>query len=269
MTLGVPGPELHSLPLFHRIAGQRVVVVGDGAMAAAKCRLIERAGGVCCTESEAGAVRLAFVALENGVDAAAAAARLKARGLLVNVADRPELCDFTLPSILERGEVLVAVSTGGASAGLAKHLRLRLEGLLPASLGALAAALKGARAAMRGRWPEAKERRRAIDDALSERGVLDPFAPGNADRVAAWLADSPRPEASQRVEITLVSGDPDDLTLGQARLLGMADVVIHDPEVPPAILARLRADAVVTTAEDGQAEAAGLVVRLRSSPASQ
>ena len=118
---------MHSLPLFHRIAGARVVVVGEGDMAAAKARLVERAGGVTCAETEAHHARLAFVALEDGRAAEAAALRLKRMGLLVNVADRPELCDFTLPSLLDRDPVLVAVSTGGASAGLAKHLRLRLE----------------------------------------------------------------------------------------------------------------------------------------------
>ena len=194
-------------------------------------------------------------------------ARLKARGLLVNVADRPELCDFTLPSILERGDVLVAVSTGGASAGLAKHLRLRLEALLPSSLGALANALKSAREAMRQRWPDAADRRRAIDSALSERAVLDPFARGSADNVAAWLADGPTPPAARSEEIVLTSADPDDLTLRQARLLGMADLVIHDPGVPPAILARLRADAVLTRGDDLQPANGGLILRLRNSPA--
>ena len=55
---------MHSLPLFHRIAGARVVVVGEGDMAAAKARLVERAGGVTCAETEAHHARLAFVALE-------------------------------------------------------------------------------------------------------------------------------------------------------------------------------------------------------------
>ncbi|MEG3597956.1 MAG: NAD(P)-dependent oxidoreductase, partial [Pseudomonadota bacterium] len=114
---------MHSLPLFHRIAGARVVVGGEGDMAAAKARLVERAGGVTCAETEAHHARLAFVALEDSRAAEAAALRLKRMGLLVNVADRPELCDFTLPSLLDRDPVLVAVSTGGASAGLAKHLR--------------------------------------------------------------------------------------------------------------------------------------------------
>ena len=136
---------MHSLPLFHRIAGRRVVVVGDGDMAGAKARLVERAGGIPCAETEAHHAALAFVALDNPRAAEAAALRLKRAGLLVNVADRPELCDFTLPSLLDRDPVLVAVSTGGASAGLAKHLRLRLEAILPQSLGALASTLSAAR----------------------------------------------------------------------------------------------------------------------------
>ena len=142
---------MHSLPLFHRIAGQPVIVLGDGAAAEAKARLVERAGGIVVGEGDL-AARLAFISKDAPE---AAAARLRARGVLVNVADRPELCDFTLPSVLERGPVVVAVSTGGASAGLAKALRLRLETLLPASLGTLAEALAAARGAMRGRWPRA------------------------------------------------------------------------------------------------------------------
>ena len=111
---------LHSLPLFHRLAGQPVIVLGEGEAAAAKRRLLERAGALVVDVDNSDA-RLAFVALD---EPEAAAAKLKARGLLVNVVDRPDLCDFTTPSLLERGPVLVAVSTGGVSAGLAKALRL-------------------------------------------------------------------------------------------------------------------------------------------------
>ena len=144
---------LNSLPLFHRVSGQRVVVLGDGDAADAKRRLVERAGGICCGEPEAHHARLAFVAIDDAKTGEAAAIRLRCKGLLVNVTDRPELCDFTVPSILDRDPVIVAVGTGGASAGLAKQLRLRLEGLLPPSLGALASALSDARDALRTRWP--------------------------------------------------------------------------------------------------------------------
>jgi len=234
-----------SLPLFHRVRGTRVVLVGEGAMAQAKRRLVERAGGSCCGETEAHHARLAFVALDDAREAEAAAARLKAKGLLVNVADRPELCDFTVPSILDRDPVLIAVGTGGASAGLTKHLRLRLERLLPGSLGALAEALGSARGALRARWPNPSERRRALDTALTEGGALDPLRGGDAGAVERWLATPGDPSSPPScVDIALASNDPDDLTLRQARLLGEADTVLHDADVAPAILDRARADAL-------------------------
>src|SRR3546814_2805968 len=51
---------------------------------------------------------------------------------------RPALCDFTTPAIVDRAPVTIAIGTGGASAGLAKAVRQRIEALLPARLGALA-----------------------------------------------------------------------------------------------------------------------------------
>lgn len=232
-----------SLPLFHSIAGQPVIVLGaegEGRAAAeAKRRLVERAGGIVVGEDDALA-RLAFVALD---DPEAAVARLKARGVLVNVVDRPELCDFTTPSILDRSPVLVAIGTGGASAGLAKALRLRLEALLPQSLGRFAMALGAARAKMRDRWPDGTARRRALDDALGEGGALDLLRDGSADRIGAWLEDG-QGEAGGTVEIRLRSDDPEDLTLREARLLGSADVVAYDDGVPALVLDRARADAV-------------------------
>ncbi|WP_379547723.1 NAD(P)-dependent oxidoreductase [Qipengyuania sp. DSG2-2] len=233
-----------SLPLFHRIKGLRVVVVSEGVMGEAKTRLVERAGGIPCSEAEAHHAHLAFVALEDDREAEAVALRLKRRGLLVNVADRPELCDFTTPSILDREPVLVAVSTSGASAGLAKHLRLRLERLLPPSLGSLAAALRDARDAMRGAWPDGDARRGAVDRALSEGGVLDPLGGADGDDVAQWIAAAGTGVTpAEIIEITLHSDDPDDLTLKQARLLGTCDTLLHDPAIPRAILDRSRADA--------------------------
>jgi len=231
---------MHSLPVFLKLQGRPVILLGDGDAAAAKRRLLERAGAIASAEDAEAS--LAIVAIEDEADAEAAAARLKARGILVNVPDRPRLCDFTLPAIVDRDPVLIAIGTGGASAGLAKTLRQRLEAMLPASLGRLALSLSDARAAIRGRWPGDADRRRAIDLALD--GPLDPLRHHEADEVAGWLAAPEEAPPGGLIAIVVRSDDPDDLTLAEARLLGRADHVFHSAAVHPDILTRARADAV-------------------------
>ncbi|HEX7823218.1 MAG TPA: siroheme synthase, partial [Sphingobium sp.] len=128
--------------------------------------------------------------------------------------------------------------------GLAKAVRQRIERMLPPGLGALADALDAAKAAIRTRWPDARDRRGALDTALSEGGALDPIANHDAAAVTGWLAAADT-SATARVEtVLLTSPDPDELTLRAARLLGEADIVLHDPAVTTAILDRARADAV-------------------------
>lgn len=261
---------MEALPLWHRIAGQPVIVLGEGDAAEAKRRLVARVGAAAVTELQEGidrGARLAFIAHNDAAMAEADAIRARCAGLLVNVVDRPALCDFTVPSLLERGPVLVAVGTGGVSAGLAKALRLRLEALLPPGLGALAQVLGAMRAALRARFPDAGDRRRALDEALAAGGPLDPLDPEAASRVAAWLANaSAAPVAA--VEIRVRSADPDDLTLREARLLGSADLLAHEADVPEAILLRARADAarLVLAPRQPAPEGQGLVVALRYQP---
>lgn len=227
------------LPLLMKLAGKPVILLGEGGPAEAKRRLLERAGAVVVTDAGADA-RLAIVAIEEEGVALAAIEGLRARGVLVNAVDRPALCDFTLPAIVDRAPVLVAISTGGASAGLAAALRQRIEGWLPAGLGALAGALGKARAAMRARWPEGDERRRALADALAPGGMLDPWR--DTANVDHWIEQGAAVQPGL-THLRLNSGDPDDLTLKQARALAMADRVCHHPDVPAAILDRARADA--------------------------
>lgn len=252
---------LHSLPLFHRLAGQPVVVLGDGEAAEAKRRLVERAGGHCVGEGDPQA-RLAFVALD---EPEAAVARLRAQGLLVNTVDRPELCDFTVPSILDRDPVLLAIGTGGASAGLAKAVRLRLEQLLPQGLGRLAAGLGAARRKLRERFPDAGERRRALDAALGNGGALDVLREHDDQAIDVWL-EGAAPDHAGVIEFTFSGHDADDLTLRQARWLGSADLVAHEPGVPAAVLDRARADAARQELGAGVslARCAGLTVIIRS-----
>jgi uroporphyrin-III C-methyltransferase/precorrin-2 dehydrogenase/sirohydrochlorin ferrochelatase len=234
---------MHSLPVFLRLEGRPVILIGEGEGADAKRRLLERAGARIV--SEKGEAALAIVATDQPD---AVVSRLRARGVLVNAVDRPDLCDFTLPAIVDRDPVLIAIGTGGASAGLAKALRQRLETIVPARLGALARALHAARDAIRRRWPDPAGRRRAIDAALAPGAVLDPCAEHDDDAVARWASARPSSDpapgpSTGYTTIRLRSSDPDDLTLREARLLGSADRIYHRPDVPPAILDRGRADA--------------------------
>lgn len=260
---------IDSLPLFHRIAGRPVVVTGLGEAAEAKRRLVERAGGQVVGDLAEGialGARIAFIAEEDEAAAREGVTQAQKAGLLVNAPDRPMLCDFTVPSILDRSPVLLAIGTGGASAGLAKQLRLRLEALLPQTLGALAQALLAARPALRARFPDAGERRQALDAALGQGGALDTLGDVGPERVAQWLSEADRP-VGETVEIALRSADPDDLTLREARLLGSADLLLHEEGVPAAILDRARADAgrrVIGVEERHEETVRGLLVILRA-----
>lgn len=217
---------LTALPIFVRLAGRPVMLIGSGEAADAKRRLLERAGAAIVGEEAQAA--LAIVAVENPEPIVA---RLRSRGMLVNTVDRPDLCDFTLPAIVERDPVLIAVGTGGVSAGLAAAIRQKLEAELPADLGETAKALHAARPELRARFPDIADRRRAIGAALAQGLGSDVVA-----RVGA-------PETARLERIALTSTDPDDLTLRQARALAQAERLYHLPTVPIAILNRARADA--------------------------
>lgn len=232
---------MHSLPVFVRLAGETVLVLGEGDAAAAKRRLVERAGGIV-TDDPATSARFAFVAIDERQETDVVATMLRARGMLVNVADRPELCDFTLPAIVDRDPVIVAIGTGGSSAGLAKALRQRIEAILPTRLGELAARLFGQRSEIKTRWPDADERRRAIDAGLGEGGLIDPLSENAVDHVAAWLTGAARSDDGVH-SIVVTSDDPDDLTVRSVRLLGQADEIWHQSGIAPQILNRGRADA--------------------------
>lgn len=252
---------MDQLPVFLNLRGMSVLLVGDGEAADAKRRLIESAGGLITDDPDT--ARIAFIAEDiNPADVAV----LHAQGLLVNVVDRPDLCDFTVPAIIDRSPVLVAVGTGGASATLAKALRERLEALLPAALGSLARSIRAARERVTDARPTPSGRRRFWDRLLAPGGTLDPLheVPDPAAKIEAALALSDT-DAAERHEIVLASDDPDDLTLRQLRLLSRADIIVHGNDVPAAILDRGRRDAVRLT-EDIIGDRPGLTVILRRAP---
>jgi len=258
---------MDNLPIFVALKGRDVVIVGDGEAAAAKARLVTAAGGTVVGEG-APAPALAFVALDDEAEARAAAARLRARGLLVNVVDRPAMSDFLMGSIIDRSPVVVAISTGGASASLARALRGRLEALLPASLGRLATAIAAVRAAAAVQHPTIADRRRLWERALAEGAALDPLRP-IADPTAAVAAAVAGASAGRdEVRVIAVAGpDPGELTLNQLAALGRCDTLVVEAGVPAAIVDRSRRDAARLDALPAPPPA-GLTVVLRAAQAS-
>jgi len=265
----VENRAMKQLPLFVNLAGRNVVLFGEGPEADAKRRLIERAGGIAvpdCPREICQCARVAFVAIESVAEAEIEATRLRGKGMLVNVVDQPALCDFTTPAIVDRDPVLIAVSTGGASAGMAKAIRQRLEALLPQSLGKLAAAMLSKRSAIKARWQSSSDRRRAIDSAMMRGGALDPFADHEENAVDNWIATEQSPQANGLHIVDLISLRPDDLTLRAARLLGEADIVHYDADIPAAIVDRARADAERREGPPPEELPEGLIVYLRLPP---
>ncbi len=251
---------METLPLFVALRGREVIVLGDGEAAAAKARLVVAAGGIVAGEDAAAPV-LAFVGIDDEAGALAAAQRLKARGLLVNVVDRPAHSDFLMGSIIDRSPVVVVVSTGGGSASLARALRGRLEALLPASLGALASAIAGARRAAAAAHPTVADRRRLWEAALAPGAPLDPLAGQTAPAAAvAAVVAGATPAAETRTVTIMVTDDPGDLTLNQLALLGRCDALRVGPGVAGPIVDRARRDAMRLAI--GDAAPVGLTIEL-------
>jgi uroporphyrin-III C-methyltransferase/precorrin-2 dehydrogenase/sirohydrochlorin ferrochelatase len=254
---------METLPLFHRLAGRPVLLVGDGDGLEQRRRLLEQAGATPVPDAEAENARLAFVA---GVaDPEAVAAGLRARGFLVNVADRPDLCDFFVPAIVDRSPVVLAVGTAGASASLARALRERLEAWAPAGLGALAGAIRIARDNAAGRIPGAAERRRFWAAALAPGAVLDPLADHPDASAAVARALERTNSAAPRVRHVRIPPGPfaeEELSLAAIRAISSADTVIHDADVPAAVLAFARRDARMMVGPALPEDAAGQVVRV-------
>lgn len=258
---GIPA-VMDSLPLFLTIRDREVIVLGDGEAAAAKSRLVAAAGGVVCDESARTPV-LAFVGIDDEAEALAAAVRLRGRGLLVNVVDRPAASDFLMGAIIDRSPVVVAVSTGGVTASLSRALRGRLEALLPASLGPLTRAIGAARGAASARHPTVADRRRLWERALADGGTLDPLRPiERPDAAVAAAIEGSSAAANETRVIAVRSADPGDLTLNELALLGRCDALLVEGDVPAAVVDRARRDAVRLAALPDQLPQ-GLTVVLR------
>ncbi len=240
-------------PAAFPLAGLTIAVAGEGEAADAKARLFEGSPAtvVRIAAAEAGrreayaGARLAFVAAP-GSAAAEAAAAARAAGALVNVVDRPELCDFNTPAIVDRGSVVAAIATGGAAPLLAAELRREIEARWPAGLGGAATLLCMLQDEVRAALPGLADRRAWL------RRLLDGAAPGlaiagelDAALALARLSLSGR-SASGRLSLLVPPSSPDLLSLRALQALSRADRLVVAEGVAVELVALARRDAPVS-----------------------
>ncbi len=251
-TLVVGGNELAARKASLLLsAGARVTVVSPQALAPSWSDL-SRAEAVTHLQAEFAIDQLdgksIVIAASGDADLDQTVSEMaRARGIPVNVPDRPGLCSFILPSIIDRSPVVVAVSSGGEAPVLSRLLRARLETLVPAAYGRLASLAGRCRERVRGAIDRGDERRKFWEKVFLSPVAELVFAGREAEaeaRLDAMLADSAA--MPERGEVYLVGagpGNPDLLTFRALRLMQQADVVVYDRLVSPAIVDMCRRDA--------------------------
>lgn len=243
---------MDTFPAFYPLAGATVAIAGSGEAAEAKLRLfasspaaIRRLEGAAAFRPEAYAgASLAFIASADDAFAETAAAAARAAHVPVNVTDRPALCDFTTPAVIDRGEVVAAIGTGGASPMLATLLRHDIEARVPEGAGRVAALFGAMQDEVRAALPEVHRRRAFLRAALSgpaARAAQSGDMAGATALLRKALADD-APAAGQ-VQYIDARGPADLLTLKAARALAAADVLVCDPGAHEEVLGLARRDA--------------------------
>ena len=262
-------------PAFYPLAGRRVGLAGEGEGLAARLRLLSGSpaelvvfdpASAVAAESWAG-MALGFVALPDPDLASRIAAAVRAAGVPVNVMDRPALCDFTVPALIDRGALVAAFGTGGASPLVAARLRAELEPRVPEGLGRLARFLDDHKAELRRRWPDPGARR-VVLSGLLEGPVAAAVLEGRPeaelrDLLSLALEGAARPAG--RLFALPQSTPADLLSLRALQVLSSTDVLVVEPGGCGDVAALARREARrLPPAEAGPGEVAALLAEGRT-----
>jgi uroporphyrin-III C-methyltransferase/precorrin-2 dehydrogenase/sirohydrochlorin ferrochelatase len=269
---------MRHLPLFAALDERECLVVGGGAMAERRARLLLEAGArvtvlapeisaeiealasevdrltIWREKFDAGIVEAYWLVVAATGDpdvnaTVAAAAELAKR--FCNVVDDPERCSFIMPAIVDRDPVTIAISSGGASPVLSRWVKGLVESLLPQRLGALAALAGAWRERVRAALPDPDRRRRFWERVVSGRVAEQCFAGAfeAAEDTLRRAVDTERSGRAARAEpgeawlVGAGPGRPDLITLRGRQLLAAADVVLYDRLASPELLKFARREA--------------------------
>ena len=267
--------RLARLPVFYALDGKRAIVAGGNAGAAWKAELLSAAGATVdvfaremseemravAVEAPNGAISLqarnwheadldgaamAVGAFEDEAEAGRFAAAARARGVPVNIVDKPAFCDFAFGSIVNRSPLVIGISTDGAAPIFGQAIRAKLEALIPAGFARWAEAAKDWRRSVQTSGLSFAGRRR-FWQLFTVRAVTNPNQnPGGADFESLLAKTRGEGTSVDRGSVTLVGAGPGDsefLTLRAVRALQSADVILIDDLVSPEVLDFARREA--------------------------
>ena len=258
------------MPIFIRLAGERVLVAGGGVEARRKVdRLLKHGARIQVVAPELESTlseyvsqrriklrrsipaenpgfRLVIVAATDAALRGQALAFARSHGIPVNAVDDPDNCTAILPAIVDRAPITIAIGSGGTAPELARMIRSRIEALLPTTLGPLAELASMLKDSIRSRFPALPRRRHFLGWLFRGQPAeaMQAGYPVRARRLAEQaLRDD---DFDTRGSVALVGagpGDPELLTVKALRLIQEADVIIHDALVDPRVLDYARRDA--------------------------
>ena len=254
-------------PVFLELEGRRVVVIGTTAVREGKVEgLLAGGASEVVVLAEQPARRLdaleadprvrierrawhpsdlddTFLCVASSDDTeerAAIAAAARARGVLANVMDDIPNCDWAAPAIVRRGELVVAISTGGASPALAKKLRMQLSDMFGEEWAELLRVLRVVREETSPLLPDLGDRATrwsaALDPAEASTLIREGRAGDLHDRLTDRLLGNERVETGVVYLVGAGPGDPKLITVRGAEVLRLADVVIYDRLASPQLL---------------------------------
>ncbi len=260
------------LPLFFDLKRKQCLIVGGGAIATRKARLLHKAlatifvvsptiedellelvgkSGGAHIVSEYDAVHIEHkVLVISATDDQSLNQRVAndchEKSLPVNVVDNPALCSVIMPAIIDRSPLIVGVTSGGESPVLARRLRTQLESSIPSAYGELGKVAAEFRHQVKQTFQSEDERRR-FWEAVLNGDIAENVLSGNMEQARSDMQKKiDEKDCDTHGEVYLVGagpGDPDLLTFKALRLMQKAEIVLYDRLVSPAIVDMVRRDA--------------------------
>ena len=265
---------MQALPIFINITNRHCVVIGGGDVATRKVASLLKANAAVCLISpeicdelaELAATQkinyiplsysaaeqlhgacLVIAATDDNAVNTAVSNDAQALNIPVNVVDSPALCTFTMASIVDRSPIVIAISSEGNAPVLARYIRTKIETMLPAGYGRIAAIAGEFREQVKAKFASTQQRR-IFWEGILQGPIVERILSGQEAVARKALDDalSDTAKPGQHGEVYLVGGgpgDPDLLTFRALRLMQQCDVCVYDKLVSPEVMELVRRDA--------------------------